>query len=80
MLKLLGGLTLAAILTSGAALAAVAGWMVSGGVAVCDVDTPEVSLKIPVPTRLADVGLMVARFAVPAEELREIRREAAAIR
>ena len=29
-------------------------WMVSGGVAVVSVDTPDTDLWIPVPTRIAD--------------------------
>lgn len=76
MLKIVGGVFLAAVLTGGATLASVAAWMATGGVAVCDVDTPEVSLKVPVPARLMDVGLLVARFAIPEEELRQIRHEA----
>ena len=42
---------------------------------VCDVETPEVNLTIPVPTRLADMALLVARVALPDEDREEIRRE-----
>jgi hypothetical protein len=50
-------------------------YLVTGGIAVCQVETDDVDLTIPVPTRLADMGLLAARIAMPAEELAEVRRE-----
>ncbi len=76
MLKIFGAIFLAAVLTGGATLASMAAWVATGGMAVCDVDTSDVKIKVPVPTRLADLGLVVARFAIPDEDLRDIRAEA----
>ena len=50
-------------------------YLVTGGIMVCDVETPEVNLTIPVPTRLADMAFLVARVALPDEDREEIRRE-----
>ena len=41
------------------------------------VETPDVNLYIPVPTHLADAGLMIARYAMPEHERAEVRRELA---
>jgi hypothetical protein len=50
-------------------------YLVTGGVAVCRVATPELDLTIPIPTHLIDAGLLTARLAMPDQELAEVRRE-----
>ncbi len=40
-------------------------YLYSGGIAAVDVETADVDLFIPVPLRLLDVGIGVARFVVP---------------
>lgn len=40
-------------------------YLYSGGIAAVDVETADVDLFIPVPLRLLDVGLGVARIAAP---------------
>jgi len=76
VLRVLAIVVLAALLTSGTVVLAGSVYLVSGGVAYCDVDTPDVRLSIPVPTRLADIALRVARFSIPDQQLEEMRREA----
>lgn len=46
-----------------------AAYLYSGGIAAVDVETEEVDLFVPVPLRLADVALGVARWAAPDLEL-----------
>ena len=75
MIRLIGLTLLVAIAMSAATVVGAVAFLVSGGVAVCQVKTPEVDLTIPVPTRLADAGLLLARVAMPEEELAEVRRE-----
>lgn len=50
-------------------------YLVSGGIAHVEVETDDVDLNLPLPTRLADIGLMVARVCVPAEERQRWHRE-----
>jgi hypothetical protein len=80
MLKIIGGVVLAAVLTGGVTLASAAAWVATGGIAVCDIKTPDVSLKVPIPARLAEIGLLIARFAIPEEQRREMREEVGAFR
>jgi hypothetical protein len=54
---------------------ATAGYVVSGGVARVAVDTPDVDLTIPVPLRLLDLGLGIARLAGADQELAEAREQ-----
>ena len=80
MLKILGVIFLAFITLGASAVVGTGAYVYSGGIAVCEVETPEVSLTVPIPMRLADIGLSVAHFAIPNEELRRIREEAAPFR
>ena len=50
-------------------------YIASGGVATVSVDTQDVDLWIPVPTRLVDLGLDAAWTALPAEEKRAMQSE-----
>lgn len=75
LLKVILVTGLAAIGLCGFGVVAVAGYLFSGGVAAVEVDTPEVDLNIPVPLRLFDLGLGVAGFAAPDDELRQVRSE-----
>ena len=77
MIKLIAIVLTSLVTLSATAVVGTGAYLFSGGVAVCKVETPEVSLTIPVPMRLADVGLTIARFAIPHHELREMRRELA---
>ena len=77
MIKLFGLTMLVGLATSVQTVVAGVAFMVMGGVAVCSVRTPEVNLYIPVPTQLADAGLMVARYAMPERERDEVRRNLA---
>ncbi len=80
MLKILGVTLLACITVSASAVVGTAAYVATGGMGMCRVETPDVSLTVPLPMRLAELGLTVARFAMPASELREIRREAGPFR
>ena len=75
MIKLMGLTLLVGISMSAATVVSGAVFLATGGVAFCQVETPEVDLTFPVPTRLADAGLLLARLAVPEKELAEARRE-----
>ena len=77
MIKIFAVVLLSALTLSATAVVGTGAYLYSGGIAVCEVDTPEVKLTIPVPMRLADIGLTVARFAMPREDLRQMRREVA---
>jgi len=77
MIKLFAIVLTSLMTLSATAVVGTGAYLFSGGVAICEVDTPEVSLTIPVPMRLADVGLSVARFAIPHDELQDMRREVA---
>ena len=80
MFKIFAVIFLAFVTLGASAVVGTGAYIYSGGIAVCEVDTPEVSLTVPVPMRLADIGLSVARFAMPPEELRRVRKEAAPFR
>ena len=75
MFKLLGIAFLAVIMLGASAVVGGGVYLASGGIAVCEVDTPEVSLTVPVPMRLAELGLAIATHAMPSEELERMRRE-----
>jgi hypothetical protein len=51
------------------------GYVATGGIATVTVDTPETDFSIPVPMRILDLGLSVARVAVPASEFRATQAE-----
>ena len=74
MIKLFGITLVVGLATSVQTLVAGVAFMAIGGVAVCSVQTPDVNLYIPVPTQLADAGLMIARYAMPEHERAEVRR------
>ena len=75
MLKIVA-ITVLSLVTLGASAVVGTGvYVATGGIATCHVDTPEVTLTIPVPMRLAEIGLTIARIAVPDRELRRMRRE-----
>ena len=80
MLKVIGVTFLACVTVSASAVVGTAAYVATGGMGMCKVETPDVSLTVPLPMRLAELGLTVARLAIPASELREIRREAAPFR
>jgi hypothetical protein len=75
MFKLFGLTLLIGLTTSVQTMVAGAVFLTMGGVAVCKVESPEVNLFIPVPTQLADAGLMVARLAMPDRERDQVRSE-----
>ena len=75
MLKILGLCFLALITLSGTAFVGAGVYIASGGIAVCEIDTPEVSFTVPVPMRLADLGLAIAMHAMPRHELEQLREE-----
>ncbi len=77
MLKILGVIFLSFITLGASAVVGTGAYVYSGGIGVCEVDTPEVSFTVPFPMRLADIALSVARFAMPADELRRMREEVA---
>jgi hypothetical protein len=77
MFKLFGLTLLIGLTTSVQTVVAGAVFLGLGGVAVCRVESPEVNLFLPVPTQLADAGLLVARAAMPEQEREEVRRELA---
>ena len=74
MIKLFGLTMLVGLATSVQTVVAGVVFVAMGGVAVCSVKTPDVNLYIPVPTQLADAGLMVARYLMPERERHEVRR------
>jgi hypothetical protein len=78
MFKLFGLTLLVGLTTSVQTVVAGAVFLAMGGVAVCRVETPELNLFIPMPTQLADAGLIVARMAMPEQEREHLRREAGA--
>jgi hypothetical protein len=71
-LALVSVLSLIAVGAVGAV--ATAGYVATGGIASVQVDTPDVDLSIPVPLRLVDLGLGIARLAGAEPELVEARR------
>ena len=76
MIKIIGIFFLIAIAIGTATLVAGTAYLAAGGIAVCEVETPEVNLTIPVPTQLADAGLLLARLTLPRDDgWREMRRE-----
>jgi hypothetical protein len=75
VIKLLGLFALVSVAMSAATTVGAAALLATGGVAVCRIDTPDVDLLLPVPTRLADAGLVAARWAMPDEERAELHRE-----
>ena len=75
MIKLIGVSLLAGSAMFVSSVVGAGVYLVTGGIAVCQVSTPDVDLTIPVPTRLADMSLLVARFAMPEEELEWIAAE-----
>jgi hypothetical protein len=75
VIKLIGLTFFVGIAMSAATMVSAVAFLAAGGVAVCRVETPDVNLTIPVPTRLADAGLMVARIAIPEQELDSMRQE-----
>ncbi len=75
MFKILGLIFLAVITLGATAVVGGGVYIVSGGIAVCEVDTPEISLTVPVPMRLADIGLAIAMHAMPRHELEQLREE-----
>jgi len=75
MLKLLGVALLVGLLGSVNLLVTGAALLVAGGIAVCSVHAEDVDLDLPIPTQLLDAGLLVARFAMPAEERARMRVE-----
>ena len=75
MLKILGLSFLAVITLSGTAFVGAGVYVVSGGIVVCEIDTPEVSFTLPVPMRLVDLGLAVATHSMPRHELEQLREE-----
>ena len=75
MIKLFGLTLLIGLSTSVQTVVAGAVFLGLGGVAVCRVDSPDVNLFIPIPTQLVDVGLLVARVAMPERERERMRRE-----
>ena len=77
MIKLFAITLLVGLATSVQTVVAGAVFVAIGGVGVCRVETPDVNLYIPVPTHLADAGLMIARYAMPEHERAEVRRELA---
>ncbi|HVS16783.1 MAG TPA: hypothetical protein VMV46_22960 [Thermoanaerobaculia bacterium] len=77
-MALVSALALVSVLAVGAV--ATAGYVVSGGVASVAVDTPDVDLKIPVPLRLVDLGLGVARLAGVDQEIAEARAQLEPVR
>ncbi|HVR30430.1 MAG TPA: hypothetical protein VMS86_12960 [Thermoanaerobaculia bacterium] len=77
MIKLIGLTLLVGISMSAATVVSGVAFLATGGVALCQVETPEVDLTIPVPTRLADAGLLLARLVIPEDELADARREVA---
>jgi hypothetical protein len=54
---------------------ATTGYVLTGGFARVEVDSSEGSFSIPVPLRLADVGLAIASRALPAEALDDLHAE-----
>ena len=76
MFKLFGLTLLVGLTTSVQTVVAGAVFLAMGGVAVCRVETPDVNLFIPMPTQLADAGLIVARIAMPEQERERLRLEA----
>ena len=80
MFKVIAVIFLSFITLGASAVVGTGAYIYTGGIAVCEVDTPEVSLTVPVPMRLAEIGLSVTRFAMPAEELREVRKQAGPFR
>ncbi len=78
MIKIISLFFLISIAMCTATVVAGTAYLVVGGIAVCEVETPEVSLTIPVPTQLADAGLLLARFNLPRDsEWSEMRDEIA---
>ena len=80
MLKVIGVTFLACVTVSASAVVGTAAYVATGGIGICKVETPDVSLTVPLPMRLAELGLTVARYVGPNSELREIRREAGQFR
>ena len=75
MLKIFALIFLALITLGGTAVVGGGIYIASGGIAVCEIDTPEVSFTLPVPMRLADLGLTIAMHAMPRHELEQLREE-----
>jgi 2-methylaconitate cis-trans-isomerase PrpF len=75
MFKLFGLTLLIGLTSSVTTVVSGAVFLAWGGVAVCRVEAPDVDLFIPIPTQLADVGLMVARVAMPEQERERMRQE-----
>lgn len=77
MFKLLGLAFLAVIALSATALVGGGVYIASGGIAFAEVDTPEVKMTVPIPMRLADLGLAIASHSMPRHELEQMREEVA---
>ena len=75
MFKLFGLTLLVGLSTSVQTVVSGAVFLAMGGVAVCRVESPDVNLFIPIPTQLADAGLLVARVAMPEQERERMRQE-----
>jgi len=75
VIKLLALTLFTGLSMSAATVVSAAAFLVTGGVALCRVETPEVNLTLPFPTHLADLGLLIARVAMPEEELADVRQE-----
>lgn len=66
---------LASIFMFCTASAGLVAYVATGGIATVSVDTSDADFSIPVPMRILDLGLGVARAAVPASELRAAQVE-----
>lgn len=75
MIKLLATTFLIGFSTLFTSLVGAGAYLMTGGIAVCEVETPEIAFKVPVPTRIVDAGLLVTWVGVPREELADVRRE-----
>jgi hypothetical protein len=75
VIKLFGLFALVSVSMSAATTVGAAAFLATGGVAMCRIDTPDVDLTLPIPTRLADLGLVAARIAMPDQERARLHRE-----
>jgi hypothetical protein len=75
MLKILGFTAAALLVVPVAVSLAAAVYLLSGGLAVVSVETPELDLTVPVPVRIVDIGLDVAGLAMPAADRRALAAE-----
>jgi hypothetical protein len=75
MIKLFGLTMMIGLATSVQTVVSGVVFLGLGGVGVVRVEAPDVNLYLPIPTHLADAGLLVARATMPDEARAELRQE-----